>query len=100
MIEEKVNIALQILPRDGADQVDSYQMVDKAIEVIHQSGLKYQVCPFETVLEGTYQQCMEVVERAQQACFAAGADQMMVYIKIQRQKHRDVRIEDKMEKYQ
>lgn len=94
-----VNLALQILP--VADpQIDTYQLVDAAIAVIAQSGLKYKVCPFETVIEGTYTEVMEVVEKAQEACFASGAKKMMVYLKIQREKDRDVRIEDKLEKYE
>lgn len=96
---KKVNLALQILP--SADpKLDIYQLVDAAIEVIAQSGLKYKVCPFETVIEGTYAEVMEVAEKAQEACFTAGADKMMVYLKIQREKNRDVRIEDKLEKYE
>jgi len=73
--------------------------VDKAIEVIAASGLKYRVTPFETVMEGTYDEVMEVVKKAQQACYDAGAESMMTYIKIQSSKDTDVSIEDKMEKY-
>ncbi len=63
------------------------------------SGLKYRVTPFETVMEGTYDEVMEVVKKAQQACYDAGAESMMTYIKIQSSKDTDVSIEDKMEKY-
>lgn len=95
---KKVNLALQILPTAENTQ-DIYSLVDAAIEVIADSGLKYKVCPFETVIEGTYPQVMDVAEKAQQACLTAGADKMMVYIKIQRDKTRDVEITDKLEKY-
>lgn len=95
---KQVNLALQILPTAESDK-DTYALVDSAIEVIAQSGLKYKVCPFETVIEGTYAEVMEVAEKAQEACFAAGADKMMVYLKIQRDKNREVQIEDKLEKY-
>jgi len=93
-----VNIALQILP--SSSTVHPYKLVDKAIEVIAASGLKYRVTPFETVIEGTYDQVMEIVKQAQQACYDAGAESMMTYIKIQSSKDADVRIEDKMEKYE
>ena len=92
-----VNIALQILPSSAT--IHPYKLVDKAIEVIAASGLKYRVTPFETVMEGTYDEVMEVVKKAQQACYDAGAESMMTYIKIQSSKDTDVRIEDKMEKY-
>ncbi|MBP8994424.1 MAG: thiamine-binding protein [Bacteroidales bacterium] len=93
-----VNIALQILP--SSSTVHPYKLVDKAIEVIAASGLKYRVTPFETVIEGTYDQVMEIVKQAQQACYDAGAESMMTYIKIQSSKDTDVSIEDKMEKYE
>lgn len=97
-MDKIVNIALQILPT--AATVHPYNLVDKAIEVIAASGLKYKVTPFETVMEGEYDKIMEIVKQAQQACYDAGADSLMTYIKIQSSKDEDVRIEDKMEKYE
>ena len=91
-----VNIALQILPTSKT--VHPYSIVDAAIAVIAASGLKYRVTPFETVMEGSYDEIMEVVKKAQEACYAAGADSLMTYLKIQSAKT-DVCIEDKMEKY-
>lgn len=96
MSEKIVNIALQVLP--VSKTVHPYELVDKAIEVIAASGLKYRVTPFETVMEGTYDRIMEVVKDAQNACYKAGAESMMVYIKIQ-SSISDVTIEDKMAKY-
>lgn len=58
-----VNVALQVLPKSKTK--DSYDVVDQAIKVIQESGLKYRVCPFETVIEGPYNQIMEVVEEVQ-----------------------------------
>lgn len=92
-----VNIALQILPTSST--IHPYVLVDKAIEVIAASGLRYKVTPFETVLEGTYDDIMNVVKKAQEACYEAGADSLMTYIKIQ-SSHIDVNIDDKMKKYE
>ncbi|HEY5592437.1 MAG TPA: thiamine-binding protein [Paludibacter sp.] len=92
-----VNIALQILP--SSKTIHPYKLVDKAIEVIAASGLRYKVTPFETVLEGSYDEIMKVVKQAQEACYAAGAESLMTYIKIQ-SSTADVSIDDKMEKYE
>ncbi len=92
-----VNIAIQVLPKSKVK--DSYELVDEAIKVIHNSGLKYQVCPFETVLEGPYNEIMKVVEEVQQACFNTGAEELIVNIKIQNRKDSKVTIEEKMKKY-
>jgi uncharacterized protein (TIGR00106 family) len=92
-----VNIALQILP--SSKTIHPYSLVDKAIEVIANSGIRYKVTPFETVMEGNYDDIMKVVKQAQEACYEAGAESLMTYIKIQ-SSVTDVSIDDKMEKYE
>jgi len=92
-----VNVALQVLP--SSTSIHPYALVDKAIDVIAASGLRYKVTPFETVMEGSYAEIMKVVEKAQEACYEAGAESLMTYIKIQSSK-KDVSIDDKMEKYE
>lgn len=97
MHNHTINLALQILPQVDSDKV--YAVVDEAIAVIQASGVKYRVCPFETVMEGTYDQLMDIVKRTQEVCFKAGAGQLLVYVKIQNNQHADVAIEDKTGKY-
>ncbi len=96
-MNKNVNIALQVLPT--SKEIHPYKIVDKAIDVIAASGLKYKVTPFETVMEGSYDQIMNVIKLAQEACYKAGADSLMTYIKIQSSTE-DVTIEDKMDKYE
>lgn len=92
-----VNIALQVLPKSKTKE--AYNLVDDAINVIAQSGLKYQVCPFETAIEGPYDEIMKLVEKVQETCFNEGAEELLVYIKIQNRKDSKVTIEEKMRKY-
>jgi len=92
-----INVAFQILPK--GENMDVYPLVDVAIEVIQKSGLKYQVCPFETVIEGKYNEVMQVIKDAQIACFEEGANEFIAYIKMQVNKSKDIKIEDKMVKY-
>lgn len=92
-----VNIAVQVLPKSKTKE--AYDLVDEAIKVIQESGLKHRVCPFETVIEGPYSEIMGVVEKLQLKCFESGADELLVYIKIQNRKNNKVTIEDKMAKY-
>ncbi|MCU4175414.1 MTH1187 family thiamine-binding protein [Carboxylicivirga sp. N1Y90] len=93
----QVNVAIQVLPLTKAEHV--YPIVDEAIKIIEQSGLKYRVCPFETVIEGSYSEVMGVVEKVQAACYNAGAENLICNLKIQSSKVKEVRIEDKVEKY-
>jgi uncharacterized protein (TIGR00106 family) len=95
-MQNTVNIALQILP--SSKNMHPYVLVDEAIKVIENSGLKYRVTPFETVIEGAYDEIMAIVKKAQEACYEAGADSLMTYLKIQSDRE-DVCIEDKMAKY-
>ncbi len=97
MMKNYVNIALQVLPKSKTKE--SYDLVDEAIKVIQNSGLKYQVCPFETAIEGPYDEIMELVEKVQLTCFNKGAEELLVYIKIQNRKDGTVTIDEKMHKY-
>jgi uncharacterized protein (TIGR00106 family) len=94
---KQINLAVQIIPFSKEKKI--YALVDKAIEVIQKSGIKYKVCPFETVLEGNYDDIMDIVKKAQEACFRAGADEVIVNIKIQNRKDSAVTINEKMKKY-
>ena len=96
MNKNKINLSLQVLPKTAGN---AYQIVDKAIDVIIRSGVNYKVCPFETVMEGDYDQLLKIAGDAQDACFEAGAEELLVFIKIQRRKNSDVTMEEKMEKY-
>ncbi len=93
----KVNIALQVLPSSTTKH--PYAIVDKAIEIIQNSGLKYRVCPFETVIEGDYDQIMELIKRIQLECISYGAEKLLTYVKIEMNRDSDVKIEDKTGKY-
>ncbi len=92
-----INVALQVLPRSS--KYGTYELVDKAIAVIQKSGIKYKVCPFETVMEGDYDTIMKIIKEVHEVLYANGTETMLANIKIQTANH-DVTIEDKMEKYE
>lgn len=93
-----INLGIQIVPKSKL--IDSYCLVDQAIEVIQKSGIKHVVTPFETVMEGTQDELMAIARDAQQAVLDAGADEVLVYYRMQIRKDQDVSIVDKMGKYQ
>jgi len=94
---KKINVAIQVLPE--SDGKLKYELVDKAIEAIAETGFKYQVCPFETVVECSYNELAGVIEKVHEACHSAGAERMLTNLKIQVDFHKNVTIGDKMEKY-
>jgi uncharacterized protein (TIGR00106 family) len=97
-MKNKINVAIQVLPRSG--KKGTYELVDVAIELIQKSGLKYRVCPFETVVEGYFDEIISLVKSIHEAVYAAGADEMIANLKIQTRYNQDVYIEDKMNKYE
>jgi uncharacterized protein (TIGR00106 family) len=91
-----VNVGFQVLPK--VKYGNSYAIVDKAIEVVQASGVKYEVGPMETVMEGQYDQLLEIVKRAQEACIEAGASEVMTFIKVH-YRPEGVTIDEKIAKY-
>lgn len=98
-MSHNVNLAIQILPL-GIDKAAAYSIIDKAIEKVQQSGLKHVVCPFETVIEGPYDAVMQLMNDMQDACYSAGAKELLVNMKLHRSSEKDMAIEHKTGKYQ
>lgn len=88
-----INLGIQIIPKSNT--LDSYQLVDQAIAVIAASGVKYEVNPFETVMEGPEDQLMAIAKKAQEAVLAAGAEEILVYYRLQIRPGQDVSMDDK-----
>ena len=93
----KVNLSLQVLP---INETDAYPIIDKAIEVIQSSGLKYEVQPFATIIEGSLDQVLRVALAAKEAALTAGAQELILNIQIHLKKDKDVCFEDKTGKFQ
>src|SRR5690554_5048566 len=92
-----INLGIQIVPKSKTHE--SYDLVDKAIEVIQQSGVRYEVTPFETVMEGPEEQLMAIAKKAQEAVLASGADEILVYYRMQIRKEEDVTMIEKTGKF-
>ena len=96
-MKHKVNISLQLLP--GSKTKDTYEIIDRAIEIIAASGIHYRVCPFETVMEGDYEEIMQLISKIHTECMEYGAENILSFIKVQISKDKDVLISDKTGKY-
>lgn len=74
------SVAIQVLPAVEGEEV--IRVVDKVIEYIKSSGLNVFVGPFETTIEGDYDQLMDIVKECQKICIREGAPSVMSYVKI------------------
>lgn len=97
-MNKTVNVAIQVLPLSAGK--NKLNIIDQAINMIQNSGLKHKVCPFETVIEGTYDQVMDLVKNIQHHCLSSGTNELITNLKIQINGDKDVKIEDKMVKYE
>jgi uncharacterized protein (TIGR00106 family) len=90
------NVGLQILP--FSKEKNTYDLVDEAIKVIQQSGVKYEVTALETILEGELDELLDVVKKTVYATVEAGADEVAAEVKIHF-RPQGTSIEEKVGKY-
>jgi len=91
-----VNLSLQVLPVVPDSEI--YYVVDKVIEMIKATGLKFVVGPFETSIEGELDEMLEIVKKAQTICTDLGAERVVSIVKID-YKEEGVTIDEKVSKY-
>lgn len=75
------SVAIQVLP-DAPDNAELCRIVDRVIDYIKGYGLKTEVGPFETTVEGDYDTLMELVKGCQLIAYQAGAPSVVSYVKI------------------
>ena len=97
--EINASVAIQVLPNVvGSDEV--VRVVDEVIEFIKSKGLKINVAPFETTIEGDFDELMEIVKECQVVAVKAGAEGVMSYVKINYKPKGDIlKIDEKISKW-
>ncbi len=93
-----INASLQIVPL--VQDKHPYEWVDEAIAVIQQSGIKHEIGPFATILEGTYEQIMNIIHQVQEHLRQKGCAEWITNLQIQLRCDRDITAAEKIEKYQ
>jgi uncharacterized protein (TIGR00106 family) len=92
-----INASLQIVP--VVNDKHPYEWVDEAIEVIKNSGVKYEVGPFATVLEGTYDEVMELINEINDYILSRNCAEWISNIQIQIRSNRDITGDEKTKKF-
>ena len=75
------SVAIQSLPA-CADDEELIRIVDAVIDYIKSTGNNYYVGPFETTIEGDYDELMDIVKECQHIAIRAGAPSVAAYVKI------------------
>jgi uncharacterized protein (TIGR00106 family) len=97
MHQYTINASIQIVPI--VLDKHPYQWVDEAIAVIQQSGVKYEVGPFATVLEGRYDEVMNVIHQVNEFLYSKGCAEWISNVQIQIRSAGDITGEEKTEKF-
>lgn len=74
-------ISIQIIPKTSNGE-DTIPFVDEAIKVIEESGVKYEVHPLETTMEGELMELMQVIEKMNRRMIEMGSISVISQVKI------------------
>jgi uncharacterized protein YqgV (UPF0045/DUF77 family) len=93
-----VNASVQILP--VVQDKHPYEWVDEAIAIIQQSGIRHEVGPFTTILEGTYEEVMNTIHTVNEYLFTKGCPEWISNVQLQIRSNSDITGKEKTAKFQ
>lgn len=79
-MQPEASLAIQVLPAVEGDEV--IRVVDEVIAYLKSTGLNTFVGPFETTIEGGFDELMEIAKQCQLICVRAGAPSVSTYMKM------------------
>jgi uncharacterized protein (TIGR00106 family) len=98
MHQHIINASIQLVPI--VQDRHPYEWVDEAIKVIKSSGIKCEVGPFATVVEGKYDEVMEVIHQINEHLQKNNCAEWITNVQIQIRSNSDITSEEKTEKHQ
>ncbi|OGG16662.1 hypothetical protein A3D78_07635 [Candidatus Gottesmanbacteria bacterium RIFCSPHIGHO2_02_FULL_39_14] len=91
-------ISIQVLPLNQ-DNKSSVRIIDQVIKLIKKSGVKHEVGPLETTMEGDLGSLLEIVKKIQYLVIKKGAESVHSNIKIIYSPKGVMTIEEKVKKH-
>jgi len=92
-----VNATIQILPL--AQDKHPYEWVDEAITIIQKSDLKYEIRPFATEREGSYEQVIKVFNEVNEHLYSKKCHEWICNFQVQIRSEGDMTAEEKVAKF-
>ena len=92
-----VNASLQVLP--VVNDKHPYEWVDEAIAIIKKSGIKHEVGPFATVVEGQYKEVMELINNINEFLFERRCNEWILGVQLQIRSNGDITGDEKTLKH-
>lgn len=98
MHNHTINASIQLLPI--VQDRHPYDWVDEAIAIIQQSGIRHEVGPFATVVEGTYEEVIQVIHQINEHLVSRGCAEWITSLQIQIRSNGPITGDEKTEKFQ
>lgn len=98
MHQHIINASIQLVPI--VQDRHPYEWVDEAIEVIKSSGIKCEVGPFATVVEGKYDEVMDVINKINEHLQKRNCVEWITNVQIQIRSNGDITSDEKTVKHQ
>jgi len=73
---------IQCLPTPAGDERSPYRHIEAAIEALQRSGLRVEVGPLGTTIEGDPEDVWPALRAAHEACLRAGATRVVSVVKL------------------
>ena len=94
------SVGIHVLPMTNSNDEELIRIVDDVIAYIKSTGLNCSVGPFETTIEGDYDELMDIVKECQHVAERAGAKEIWANIRVVYKPEGDVlTIEKKVTKH-
>lgn len=88
-------IEVSIVPV-GTENPGIADYVAEAVKVFKNAGIKYNVTPMGTVLEGELSSLLGLIQKAHESCFSGGARRVLTHIKIDDRRDKKQSAEEKV----
>ena len=93
-----VNASIQILP--VVQDRHPYEWVDEAIAIIQHAGIKYEIGPFATVVEGKYAEVINLINAINEHLYSRECNEWITSVQIQIRSKGDITGDEKTAKFQ
>lgn len=97
MHDNIINAGFQLLPIHTS--LHPYDWVDAVIDIIEKSGLKYEVGPFNTSVEGTYHQVTGLVDEINEFLYTENCNEWLLNVQYQLRSNADITAGEKTGKF-
>jgi len=88
-------VEVSVVPLGTADTSLS-RYVAKVIEVVRESGIKYEITPMGTILSGSLEEIFPVILKMHERCFEEGVRRVLTLIKVDDRRDKMVEPQDKV----